>query len=231
MFGVINFVKPSYSKYHYLELYSDISLAVSFFFEINKQHSDVKIIPNINNSFELLSSQHILYQIENLDSFHIPISTILNIAIIRDEDLKCTLGSMLLSLSLDQIDLISEPYKIHKIITSEQRCSLCQIHFKIFDINNNDGYQGCVYNPCYYNVVTLENLEDYHAFGNKPKINDEISKLNFDRSKIFFVVMSGRLHGLHLSKIPLTENLFNGDFICWHCIDKMDDDFIPIWSH
>ena len=178
---------------------------------------------NVNKSLSLLSNLHGI----NLDSYHLSPSSILNIAILRDENLECKLGSVL----INQAESLSSYYKTHYIIYEKKKCSLCNSKFKIWDMQKNCGYEGCVYSPCHFQIIPLENLESYHIFGNQNKIDSEIGKLNLDKSQIFFVNMSGGPEGLYLSKIPLPENLKRGSDICWSCTEEMDDNLIFIWGH
>lgn len=227
MFGVIDFSDPI------LFLYPDLSSAISFFFRISgaDQNKDVSIQPNLNNSLYLLLGQDNLYHV-SLGSFHLPPATsILNVAILRNEDLECSLGSVLLNLSEEEIESLSSHYKINEITYDKKKCSLCNSKFKIWDTDENCGYQGCVYKPCYYQVVTLDNLEDYHVFGSQKKVDSEIEKLNLDKFQIFFINMRGGPEGLYLSKIPLPDNLKQDSDICWSCMREMENDFIFIWGH
>ena len=224
MFGVIDF------KDSKLYIYADLSSAISLFFRIN-QGKDISVQPNVNKSLSLLSYQNNLYQV-SLESLHLSHSTILNVAILRDEECKCTISSALLNLSKKEIDSLSLHYKVERIIYNDKKCSLCNLNFKIWDINENYGYKGCVYNPCYYNVITHDNFKESDVgWGNKDKIDDEIRKLNFDRSKIYFIGMRGELSGLYLSKNPIPENLKHDSFICWSCIKSVENDLNFIWGH
>jgi len=224
MFGVIDF------KNSMLFLYSDLSSSISLFFKIN-QGKDISFEPNINNSLSLLSCQNNLYQV-SLEFLHLSPSTILNIAILRDDECKCSIESALLNLSKEEIEALSFHYKIEKIIYKKKKCSLCNLKFKIWDENENCGYKGCIYNPCYYQIITQDSFKDSDmGWGNKDKIDEEIKKLNFNRSKIFFIGMRGGTWGLYLSKNPIPENLNQDSFLCWSCINDMINNLIFIWGH
>lgn len=223
MFGVIdieNFV---------IFLYSDLNSAISLFFKMN-QNKDVSIQPNINCSLSLLSSQDNLYQV-SLKSLHVSASMILNIAVIRNEECECSIGSILVNLSKEEVDTLSIHYKIEKTIYKKKKCALCQSNFKIWD-HENSSYKGCVYNPCYYQVIQLSEFKSTDiGWGSQSKIDNEVKKLNVDKSKIFFIVMKGGPWGLYLSKNPLPENLKQDSDICWSCFNNIESDCIFIWGH
>lgn len=222
MFGGIDFSKSI------LFLYPDLGSAISFFFKIN-QGEDVSFEPNINNSLSLLSCQNNLYQV-SLESLNL--SSVLNIAIIRDNECNCSLKSSLLNVSKEELDHLLLHYKVEKIIYDIKSCSLCNSEFKIWDHNENYGFEGCVYDPCYYHVITQNNFtESDVGWGDKNKIDDEVKKLKFDKSDVFFIAMRGGPWGLYLSKNPIPKNLKHNSFICWICIKEMMNDLIFIWSH
>lgn len=224
MFGVIDFSNSS------LFLYPDLSSVISFFFKINQNKEDVFIQPNVNKSLDLLSCKW-KYPL-SLDSYHLPSATsILNMAILRNQDFEYILGSVLLDLSEEEIESLSSHYKVHYTIYKKKKCALCNSKFKIWDINENWGYESCVYKPCYYQVVTLDNLENYHIFGCQKKVDEKIEKLNLEKSEIFFVNMTGGPEGLYLAKNPLPENLKQNSYICWSCFDKMENTLSCIWAH
>lgn len=196
-----------------LFVYPDLASAISYFFSIQK--GDVSIQPNVNKSFNLLAAQNHLYSIT--DFCNIPIESILNIGIVRDDELQCCLRSALLCLSPDQIKDLSKYYKIYTIKYAKKQCALCHCQFKIHDINSD--YYGCIYNPVYYQVITPENLETYHLFGCDLK-NTIVP---------FYLNISGRYQGLLASKNPLPDNIEHGSYICWSCMTE--DDYTYVWSH
>lgn len=224
MFGVIEITKRRKDLY----VYSDLSAAIACFSRINK-NIDGRILPNLNNSLCLLSKQDHIYN-TSLDKYNLPISNILNIAIIRDKNLICDLGSVLLSLDKEQIECLSSTYNVEYIKYNEKHCKLCDMNFKIWS-NDNCGYAGCSYNPLYFEIITLDNLRDYHISGYQDKIDKKIQELNLGKSKVFYFNINGPYRGLYLSKIPIPDNLNPNDFICCSCMDSIKDDFICIWVH
>lgn len=236
MFGVIDFTYSvsRRSPLTPLFLYPDLSSAISFFFNINQKKEDVSIQPNVNDSLPLLSSQNNIFNVslDSLTSLHLPSTAVLNIAILRDSNYDCYLGSVLLDLSEEEIESLSSHYLLRHIVYKEEECGLCNSNFQIWDENENYGYEGSVYKPTYYRVVTLDDFEDHHlGWGSQDKIDAKIKKLNLDKSKIFFLCMRGGPWGLYLSKKPLPENLKHGSMVCWSCMDKIKDDFSFIWGH
>ena len=211
MFSVIH------SKY--LFIYPDLASAISYFFSVNK-NKDISIQPNINGSFKLLSSQCNIFQIPSLSSEleRIPVDSIINISIFRDEDESFRLGSALLCLSPDQIDSLATHYKTYSITYKTKKCAICNSNFKIWNRNNAGVYLGCTYNPLYYRVITPENLENYHLFGHCP-----------EEDATFYLNVSGQHQGLYASKNTLPDNLEHGSYICWSCMNL--DDYIYIWAH
>jgi len=226
MYGVIKISEPISESI--LLVYSDLPSAISYFFELNDQ-KDISIEPNINHSSILLSTQNFLYKINNFEKYDLPEDAILNIGIIRDKNNECRLHSVLLVLSKELIEKLSNYYTIEEIFLREEKCNLCKSIFKVWDQEKNCGYQGCKYNPIYYAIITIENLGSYHLFGSD--IQPYLDDLNFDKSKIFFMNMEGGLNGLLLSKFPLPENWYHGMIFCWNCMDNMRDKFESIWSH
>jgi hypothetical protein len=232
MFGVINFTNTHRKGKYTIVIYPDLPSAISFFNDINQRNDDFKIIPHINKSLSLLTSQHHLYTLdEDLENYHFSSHSILNISIIRDEIFKSSIGSILLTLSPDDINSLKQYYDIETIVYSTEKCGICSSDFKIWDLNNNCGYYGCTYNPTYYKVITLNNLQDYHIFGCNDTFDAELNKLTFDKNKIFCVSLRGHFFGLSLAKIPLPDNWKDDMTICWKCMETLDKDFVHIWSH
>lgn len=231
MYGVVGISK--HRPRSTLSVYSDLPSAISYFFELNNSEiakgGDISVQANMNNDCALLSSQNILYNISDLEKYNLPGTAILNIGIHRNKKYECRLFSALIVLSKELIQTLSNHYEINEIFIQNKTCDLCKSTFKVWDEAKNCGYQGCIYNPLYYEIITIENLESYHAFG--VDIQPELNKLSFDKSQIFFMRMDGSLNGLLLSKIPLPKDWYHGMIFCWNCMDNMEDKFQSIWSH
>jgi hypothetical protein len=239
MFGVIDFT-TSFRNKHRLVVYTDLPSAISFFDEIKTD--DVKVFPCINENSLLLTFQNYPYNITNLDVYHIPHKSILNISISRDlkvktsskgnpdNDFNCSIKSILLKLEQDDILLLKEHYTIYNVNYCTYQCSLCSSDFKVWDATNNGGYYGCVYNPTYYKIILVDELEDYHIFGQQERLNNKILKFNI-KQKAFCVIISGRYQGLMLAKFQLPDTWESNNMICWNCMYKMEEDFVHIWGH
>jgi hypothetical protein len=223
MYGVINL------KFKYLWLYSDLSVAISALFPVIPYEDDFSILPHVSNSLKILETQNYNYNV-SFDNVYLPSSVkILNIAVLRNHEKdKRKINSILLDkLDEDQIDDLSDHYRIDTLEYEKKKCKLCKARFKAYEPR---GYL------CYYEVITLNNLESYHRMDQDETINSEIEK--FDFKDIFFFNMRGRLQGLELSTVPLSDifqshgsTLKNGDIICCGCEKTMQDTLINIWAH
>lgn len=149
---------------------------------------------------------------------HIPCEAILNVAFVRDKNYKPNLGSVLLSLTKEDIKNLSNHYICERVIYRTKICSLCATNFKIYSCEDNCGFIGCTYNPTYYNVIPAEDLQFHHVFGCQKEIDSMIENLDFDKSKMFYVDMHGHYSGLYLSKFPLPDDWNKGTIICWNCM-------------
>lgn len=230
MFGVIDF-DTSFHNGHILLVYPDIGSAIAYFARIQSWLHDVGVIPHPNDNLELLKTQDLLYNVHNLETFHLPSDSIINLGIVRDKSLNCRLGSVLLKLTPEHILSLQEYYEVRYITYQDKQCSLCSSHFKIWDMYNNCGYYGSSYNPIYYTVLPLVNLEPCHILGCDHKLSKKLSKLEVEPEKIFCVKLDGGLHGLILATFPLPDEWNSETVICWSCMQAYEDKTITIWAH
>lgn len=210
MYGVIWF------KHKYLWLYSDLSSAISSFIQIVHFTGDFSILANVSDSLSILSTQDYNYPF-SIEDLYLPSSVkVLNVGVIRKgETDKTKLGSMLLdTLDKDQIKDLSSHYRVDIFEYEEKKCKLCNATFKVYEPRGH---------LCYYEVVTLDNLKNYHMMHQRKIIDFEIAK--FDFKNIFFLDMRGRLQGLKLSKVPAFLNNEKSEFLINYRYPKRRDRF------
>ena len=118
MYGVIDYESKT------LIIYFELAPAITLFFQINKEKEDVRILSHLNESLFFLSSQDYLYCIENLETYNLASRTIINIAIIGDEELNCRLGSVLLRLDSNNISSLKNVVNANRNLKFQNRMKI-----------------------------------------------------------------------------------------------------------
>lgn len=121
-----------------------------------------------------MTNQDCLYEVPN-NQLHIPESAILNVAILRDENFRCRLGPIILSLTKESIIDLSSHFELRQVVYSSKKCALSHSDFKLYNQDDNSGFYGCIYNPTYYRVITTQKPQHFHTFGQD--IEKEVSKI------------------------------------------------------
>lgn len=246
MYGVIDFSSEHISNRYDLILYGDLQSAISYFFSVNENSykfdensnmymdKQAHIEPNINNNAHIYI-QYPIFNIQTgpyLEDYNIKMENVLNIGLKRDEKtLESKLSSVLLSINKKQLKSYKDKFNIEIIKLKTEVCGSCKCEFKIHDINSNAGYNGSVYNPLYYYVVTLDNIRSHDIYYFEEKFQTKLDELNFEKSKTFCLNIKGYLDGLKVAKFALPDDWYNGMIICCECINNMKDKFHNIWSH
>jgi hypothetical protein len=228
MYGILDINKENktHDKYN-MVCYDDLSSAVAYYSTVNNKYKNLIVLPNLNNSYKVLGYQCHIRIISNLESLNIPINKIINVGI----DIDKNDNNILRSAFIKSDDLKLDNYNIIRVNYKETCCTICGDKFKIW---GEDTYQGCIYNPLYYDVILLDDLEDYYVLGEQKKLEEKLRLININNptinnKKIYCLNVNGPFLGLYLSTKECPDNLKTGSIICYNCVNF--DDYICIWAH
>ncbi|CAH6419654.1 Hypothetical protein HVR_LOCUS728 [uncultured virus] len=168
MYGVIDFLGSSSGPI--LFTYDNLSSAISAFSEVKDflqyrhDNSNINIVPNVNRNLILLAKSD-EYCLPNVDEHYLPEDNVVNIGILRiDHSSDWVLACALLDSIEHILDILGNYYQIRSFILCDETCIICKCNFKVssqYGEYRSCFYYGCVYNPTYYRIMSLELLKHY----------------------------------------------------------------------